>query len=273
MNRPLVSAIMPVYNGVNYIAAAIESIQKQTLQNWELIVVDDGSTDGTGEVVAAFDDKRISYFHMAENKGRGIARSKAINLAKGEFIAICDADDISLPDRFRLQVNFLGRHPDIAAVSGQILHFTDGNLPWRHIHFPVEKEAISEMFKRGQMALAHCACMIRTTVFAVEHYDTAFSFIEDLELFIRLNARYAMANLDDVLVHYRNNHMQSPKLAAIQHFTLHHYYTVYVAHSKLAGTPFLSFPEWKRSLRWSPKFWLKSWISYLKLNIKLALVR
>src|SRR5690606_17218080 len=112
------------YNMAKYISEAIESVIGQTYDNWELIIVDDGSTDDTEYVVRSFRDPRIRYYKQV-NRGRGAARNVALQFAKGTYVAITDADDISLPRRFELQVRFLEANPAVAVVGGQILHFVD----------------------------------------------------------------------------------------------------------------------------------------------------
>ena len=125
---------MPTYNMAHFIGDAIESILAQTYTNWELIIIDDGSIDTTHDVINKFQDTRIQYFHQ-ENRGRGAARNKALSLAKGKYIAIADADDISLPNRFENQVNYLEKHSDCAVIGGQILHFTDREQPVSFVNY------------------------------------------------------------------------------------------------------------------------------------------
>lgn len=110
MEKPEVSVVMPVYNGKEFLLEAIESIQAQTFKNWELIVVDDGSTDGTGELVSDVQksDWRIRYHRFDDNYGRPArARTKGLELARGRFIAFLDADDLWLPQKLERQLAFM----------------------------------------------------------------------------------------------------------------------------------------------------------------------
>ena len=109
MNKPLVSIIIPSYNSEKFISETILSIQNQTYTNWEIILVDDCSTDGTIAIIEKFskDDPRIQWFQLPQNSGTGIARTRAITEAKGRYIAFLDADDLWKPEKLQKQIDFL----------------------------------------------------------------------------------------------------------------------------------------------------------------------
>lgn len=106
----LVSVIMPSWNTSNFIAESIQSVIDQTYENWELIIVDDCSTDNTDEVVAKFTDKRIRYFKNEKNSGAALSRNRALRDARGEWIAFLDSDDLWNPDKLEHQINFMNEH-------------------------------------------------------------------------------------------------------------------------------------------------------------------
>lgn len=106
----LVSVIMPSWNTARFIGESIESVLRQTYKNLELIIVDDCSTDNTDEVVHSFSDPRIRYFHNKKNFGAAITRNHALKVAKGEWIAFLDSDDIWLPDKLDAQISFMKQH-------------------------------------------------------------------------------------------------------------------------------------------------------------------
>ena len=116
---PLVSVIMPVYNGEKYLAEAIDSILVQTFTDFELLIVDDGSQDNSAEIIRSYvkRDSRIRFFQQEQNEGSANARNRGIANAKGEFIAAMDCDDVSLPERLQKQVDFLESHPEIGALG------------------------------------------------------------------------------------------------------------------------------------------------------------
>lgn len=106
----LVSIIMPSWNTGRFIAESIQSVINQTYTNWELLIVDDCSTDNTDEVVAFFNDERIKYFHNEKNSGAALTRNKAIREAQGEWIAFLDSDDLWNPKKLEYQIKFMKKH-------------------------------------------------------------------------------------------------------------------------------------------------------------------
>jgi len=203
---PTVSAIMSAYNTGRYIAAAIDSILAQTMTSWELIVVDDGSTDDTRAVIARYDDPRIIVIACDQNRGRSAARNLALARARGRYIAICDSDDLSAPTRFAQQVAFLEAHPRVDIVSGQLAHFTEGRAPRVVVRFPLSSREITQRLARGRMGLAHGASMLRAECFGrTGGYCADVPCAEDLELFCRMARHSTFASLPDVLVAYRHS--------------------------------------------------------------------
>jgi len=130
--QPLISVIIAVYNGGSYIAQAIESVLAQSWKNMEIIVINDGSTDETARIVTAYGDRII--YHFQKNQGQGAARNTGISMAKGEFIAFLDADDLWMPDKLSQQMALLQQHPDASMAFGMLEQFTSpelGTLPVR----------------------------------------------------------------------------------------------------------------------------------------------
>ncbi len=114
---------MPVYNGLPLIKASIESLMRQTLKDWECIIVDDGSSDGTAQWLDTLTDMRFVVHHFPHNQGRPAARQKALEMAEGEYIAMLDAGDLYHPDKLSLQVNAFQSHPEIALVGAGMISF------------------------------------------------------------------------------------------------------------------------------------------------------
>jgi len=202
---PKVSVVMPSYNVELYIGHAIESILQQTFKNYELIVIDDGSTDGTAEIVRSFNDSRICYFRNEINMGISYTRNKGIELSRGEYIAWLDADDIALPRRLELQVAFLDQHSNfgLCCANAQTID-CKGNLCsdpwWKDEGLPLEWELM------WGNPIAQSSVTIRRSLLndATNRYRKEKAVSEDYDLWTRLFGQARMIRLPEVLIHYRN---------------------------------------------------------------------
>jgi len=267
----LVSVIMPAYNAASYIREAIDSVLHQSYTNFELVVVDDGSTDTTGQIVQSYADKRLRYFALEKNCGRGYARNFAIDNCKGELIAICDADDINLPDRLLEQVRFLEENNDVDVVGAQLLHFSEKSKPAQLYRFPQTPRGVACFFQKGIMGVPHASCMLRKKCFENRRYENAISYnVEDFELFLQLSKFHKMASLPKALVLYRNE-LSETTLERIKHHELYHHYAVYSAAAKLKNETVTSFDDWARIYKKSWRHKRRSGVTFLKIRIKTAL--
>ncbi|HEY9704613.1 MAG TPA: glycosyltransferase family A protein, partial [Allocoleopsis sp.] len=124
-NNPLVSVIIPVYNGDRYLKAAIESVLCQDYEPIEIIIIDDGSTDNSAKIAQIFGDK-INYFYQ-ENSGVAVARNTGILRSKGELIAFIDQDDLWTENKLTLQIDYLMKNPNIGLIIGKMHCFLDSN--------------------------------------------------------------------------------------------------------------------------------------------------
>ena len=196
---------MPVYNAVQYVSEAIESILSQTFEDFEFVIVDDGSTDGSSEILNNFAkrDSRIRLISR-ENKGLVASLNEGIAAARGEFIARMDADDISLSDRFEKQLELFWLDNDLAAVGCQrTLIDSDGdslNLPRL---LPTNHENIDADNLNGVVSVVHPSTMIRKSALQAVGGYRSWSIGEDLDLWLRLAESQKLANLSDVLLKYR----------------------------------------------------------------------
>ena len=127
MTKPMVSVVMPVYNGSKYLKEAIDSILNQTFTNFELIIINDGSTDNSEDIIFSYQDRRIYYLKNEHNKGICITLNRGLDNARGKYIARMDCDDISMPQRLAKQVNYLERHRDVGALGTDIITFGKGH--------------------------------------------------------------------------------------------------------------------------------------------------
>ncbi len=204
MSNPLISVVMPVYNGERYVADAISSILGQTLGDFEFIIVNDGSTDKTESVVMSFSDPRIVYVDNGENLGLSRSFNIGIHAARGTYIARMDADDISAPKRFERQVRFLEKRPHVDIV-GSNMRFIDESGRERGMHHrQIDHIGIkfSSLFSTPMM---HPTIMGRAAVFKHYRYDERLSNSEDYELWSRLlfETPTHFANINEPLLFYR----------------------------------------------------------------------
>lgn len=194
-----VSVLMPVYNTKEeYLREAIESVLGQTFDDFEFIIINDGSTDKNVEkVVLSYNDDRIKYFYQ-ENMGLPKTRNRLMDLAKGEYLALCDHDDISTPTRFEEEVRILDKNPNIGLVSSSFKFFPKKQIIKRG-------GFVRPMDFLMTCAVAQPCAMLRKSVFDENHlrYDEKFFPAEDYEMYTRAIFVTEMFNLPEVLLNYR----------------------------------------------------------------------
>lgn len=193
---------MAVYDRAPLVGQAIESVLAQSFRDFELLVLDDGSTDGSGEVARRYRDPRIRIVRHERNRGIPYTRNHGLALARGELLAILDSDDVAYPRRLARQVAFLDAHPKIAAVGSWARRIRpDGRraLPALRPIRPREIRAripFSTCFKNPTM-------MGRTAAMREFGYREEFVICQDIDMWSRMSAKYPLANLPDYLVRYR----------------------------------------------------------------------
>lgn len=203
MKAPKVSVLMPVYNTKEeFLREAVQSILSQTFKDFEFLILNDSPENTRLEmIIRSFKDKRIKYIQNEQNLGISKSRNKLIDLAKGEYLAVMDHDDISLPERFEKQVAYLDEHPDVGVVgtkkrtiSGQISSVLTDN------------HDIKLALMHG-CAIAHPSAMIRKSVLVENNirYEEEFSPAEDYALWCRLIPFTKFHNLDEILFLYRDH--------------------------------------------------------------------
>ncbi len=198
-----VSVLMPVYKTNEiYLKEAIESVLGQTFSDFEFLILDDCPTDDRESIVKSYNDKRIKYFKNEENLGITPSRNKLIDMAKGEYLAVFDHDDICLPERFAKQVEYLDNHEEVGVVGCVIKLMSNGKLS--------RNPNNSDDIKRSLMsvcAVTHPASMIRKSVLMDNNirYEEKFSPAEDYALWCRLIPYTEFHNLEDVLFLYRDH--------------------------------------------------------------------
>jgi len=209
-SKPKVSVIIPTYNYGHFLGEAIRSVLGQTLQDWELIVVDDGSTDNTREVVAAFADPRIHYIHQ-QNRGNPAARNAALRVVSGEYVAFLDADDVWFPEKLEKQVAKLDRlPPTVGLVYSDVYLFNneDGTIIRSFLQGrrPPQGRILRELLGPDGWFISDTGSLIRREVFQrVGLYDESLWWYEDWEMWVRIAAAYEVAALDEPLARCRRH--------------------------------------------------------------------
>jgi len=200
---PDISVIMPVYNIEKYVAKSIEGILKQTFRDFELIIIDDASTDNTVKVIKNFDDKRIVLVRDTFHKGLATQLNFGLKLAKGEFIARMDGDDLHHTERLSIQYNILKSSTDIDVVGSNIIYIDENDNPIIEKSLP-EHHTDIEFMMPFIPSVIHGSIMIRkSTINSVNGYDSSH-FCEDIDLFLRLLKKgYKFYNVQKPLLYYR----------------------------------------------------------------------
>jgi glycosyltransferase involved in cell wall biosynthesis len=203
---PTVTIVLPTYNRAALVGRAIHSVLQQTYRDFELLVIDDGSTDGTAQEVARFVDPRAHCVALTKNCGAGAARNVGIRRARGPFIAFQDSDDEWLPDKLERHMDaFATCAPEVGVVYSDMERiFRDGTTQYHRSPTVVPGALIDPTTQFYQVCgLGIQSTVIRRECFAqVGLFNEAFPALEDLELFVRLSARYQFHHLHTPLVRY-----------------------------------------------------------------------
>lgn len=221
--QALVSVMMAAYNAEEYISESIESVLNQTYKNFELIIINDGSSDSTLEIAKKYaaQDSRIVVHSNEKNSGFYYTLNKAIEMARGKYLAVNDADDLSMPNRLQKQVAFLESHSEYTIVAGLVECFYDkffdnGTKPWGSIenlekhHFNYispdgDYKKTSNLIKKGMIEknrLCHSTVMARAEFYKTQRYKDVFA--EDSEIFVRaLLLKHKITKIPEVVLRYR----------------------------------------------------------------------
>lgn len=204
---PAISVVLPARNAARWLADAVESILGQSFGDFELIALDDGSSDGTRAILEAFAgrDARVA---VVDGPARGISAvlNTGLERARGALVARMDADDVAHPERFARQHAYLTRHPKVVALGSDAWLIDAWGGCLGRFHKPCDHETIDALLLRGQSSIPHGSAMLRrAAVEAAGGYRPAFDFVEDQDLWLRLAERGHLANLPEALLCYRQH--------------------------------------------------------------------
>jgi glycosyltransferase involved in cell wall biosynthesis len=197
--KPLVSVLMAVYNGEKFQREAIESILNQTYANFEFLIINDGSTDLTEDIILSYSDSRIRYIKNETNLKLIASLNKGLDLAKGKYIARMDADDISLPERLEKQVDFMERNQEYILIGTRVLSFGKNN----NLSSPCLEHVDILKTLHFSNCIYHSSVMINKYLMGGLKYDNQYLHVEDYELWTRLISMGKMKIIDNILLKYR----------------------------------------------------------------------
>lgn len=205
------SVVMAVYNGASYVEQAINSILGQTYGHFEFIIVDDGSTDDTWSRLTAITDHRVKPYRLPSNRGTPYALNRAVLASRGDWIAVQDADDISLPDRLAVQTDYIREHPGLAAVGSLIACIgEEGTDPARlrriEANLNYAADDGEELFANRYLVCPLChgsAVYSKAQFISVGGYETAYPITHDYDLWLKLFRLGTIEKINRVLYNYR----------------------------------------------------------------------
>ena len=262
---PLVSVIIPTYNRQQLVQRAIRSVLSQTFSDFEILVVDDGSTDNTAVVIQAFEDPRIVYLNQNHSGLPAVARNTGIKHATGDYIAFLDSDDLWLPEKLDLQIAFMTAHSEIGLSFTNIWIFeSDPEECWPEPALQPGNTYYGREFNRlyGHYVIYNLTVMIRSEVpdaVGGLNEDPKLKSVEDYEYWLRISHHFPIGYIDKPLAKYNRHAGGISKAGASPH------------HNQLilANSIDSTFPEVKTVL----KRQRRRWLSYIHHNLGIALYR
>jgi hypothetical protein len=210
-SHPIVSIGMPVFNGARTIAYAIRSILNQTFESWELLVIDDGSTDNTSEIAASFDDPRIIVTRGEENMGLPARLNECVSRARGKYLARMDGDDIAYPGRLKCQLEFLQSHPEVDLAGGWVVVFHNDGPAIGARRGSLTHEQICAHPWKG-ISMAHPTWMGKSEWFRLNQYRTDAPRTQDQDLLLRTYRKSRFATVPEIVLGYREESLSLSKI-------------------------------------------------------------
>lgn len=208
---PSVSVVMPAYNAEKYLREAIDSILTQTYDDFEFIIINDGSTDSTKEIILSYSDPRIVYLENEKNSGICVTLNKGLVAARGRYIARMDSDDISLPERFAIQVEYMDKHPEIGVCGSDVIVFGEG----------IEESVFDQIHSSDECSagllfnpcLAHPSVMINNQIMKQKNlcYEDSYRGLEDFKLWWEFAKISKIGNINIPLIRYRHHRGQETR--------------------------------------------------------------
>lgn len=202
VKQPLVTVLMPVYNGGSFLQEAINSILQQTFADFELLIINDGSTDDSASIVRLNNDPRIRFVENDQNIGLIATLNKGLTIATGKYIVRMDGDDVSRPERLSTQVAYMEAHPTVGGAGSFYDLMVDGKLAMMDL--PVSGEELKS-FLVFNCPIAHPTAILRRSLLQEKniHYRNGFVHAEDYDLWVQISSCSDIVNIPQVLLNYR----------------------------------------------------------------------
>jgi glycosyltransferase involved in cell wall biosynthesis len=198
---PLVTVVLPTHNGMPYLPQAVASILDQTLRDLSLLIIDDGSNDGTADYLESLTDPRV-HVVLGSHRGLGTVLNQGLELCRSEFLARMDADDLSWPRRLEQQLAFLRSRPEVGMLGTQFEYMAGNRKPVLSPSLPCDHATITAELLQGNLAIVHASAVFRTAILRRIGYRI-HGMGEDWDMFVRLGEITQIANHDQVLYSYR----------------------------------------------------------------------
>lgn len=276
MESPPVLVVMPLYNALPYVRSAIESILSQTYPHFQLLVINDGSTDGSEREAASFTDSRVILWHQ-ENQGPGAAMNRATQYAQDHkipYLARMDSDDISLPNRLETQILVLENYPEAAACSANCFYIdAESERVIGSSTVSASPDLIHWEIVHGLRGLIQPATMFRTeALVAIGGYRMQFLLAEEVDLFLRLAEKCEYRNCRDFLCKIRIR-PDSLSIRNVHQNILYQFYALDCAKQRQNGRQERGFYEFYQSMSrttkfriWREEYLLRYWRKHLKTH-------
>lgn len=237
-DSPKVTVLMPVYNGEKYLRPAVESILGQTLTDFEFLIIDDGSTDRSVEIIRSYDDPRIRLVHNETNQKLIATLNKGFALARGQYLARMDSDDISLPQRLEKQAAFMDQHPEVGVCGTWAKRINDAGEVLGRWQTPTGKDLAKLLWR--PTPVIHPSAFIRAGIYRQFSYNPEYAEAEDYELWLRVAEKTKLHNLPEYLLLYR---VHSESITALNREA--QLVSSYRAFMQLSRSANVSFEEFK----------------------------
>lgn len=203
MITPVLSIVMPVYNRDKYISISVKSILSQTFSDYELIIINDGSTDKTEDIIKNFNDERIILINNEHNRGIVYSRNKGLSVARGKYIGMFDSDDIAYPQKFEEQIKFLSENPDFGMAGTWVRHIDDNGTVLKNKWKLKAKSKYIPAIMLFRNYFVQSTVVMRKEAIPAGGYSKGFDIVEDSKMWFDVSLKYKVANIQQYLLYYR----------------------------------------------------------------------